>query len=630
MNFKIILLIFSLFFTIQTHGQEYDVERSKYLKALKYFKNKDYKNFKILKKQLVNYPLYIELEYKELHRKKNINNDDVIAFIKKYKTSYLSQKAYVNLIYRLSKKNDTEKLIKNYQKTDSIDLQCLYIRARIKRNMLYKIEEEIIPIWLSGKSQPKSCDFIFKWFYKNKKMTDELVWQRINIALASNNYSLARYLVRFISNKNKIWANKLLKVYISPRKNLISKSFENNNRYRETIFSIGLDRISKKNYISAIKYLNKVKSLYKASDEFYNKKIIEIFTIALKTNQKNIFQNNDFNNIKTSNNDFYLALGNYAIFNSNWAKIIETISFFPESIAKEEKWSYWYGKSLYKLKDENYKIALDNLSKKRSYYGFLSALILNRKINVVNIPYKVQKEDLEKVASINEVKRMRELYILGKRRSAREELQYFFRNSNEKNLNTINVLFKKWGWSIGSILGYGNTKYFDDLESRFPVLYENYFDKYSKSNIEKSLLLGIARKESIFIQYAKSSAGAVGIMQVLPKTAYWVLKKNKKKKVSINYLYNKKLNIFVGSYYFKYLLSKKKSYVEAIASYNAGLYNVSKWRKNNYSAEDSWIESIPFNETRKYVKLVIEYSLVYDWILNNKSTIRVSQLINIK
>ena len=102
MNFKIILLIFSLFFTIQTHGQEYDVERSKYLKALKYFKNKDYKNFKILKKQLVNYPLYIELEYKELHRKKNINNDDVIAFIKKYKTSYLSQKAYVNLIYRLS------------------------------------------------------------------------------------------------------------------------------------------------------------------------------------------------------------------------------------------------------------------------------------------------------------------------------------------------------------------------------------------------------------------------------------------------------------------------------------------------------------------------------------------------
>ncbi len=630
MNFKIILLIFSLFFTIQTYGQEYDIERSKYLKALKYFKNNDYKNFKILKKQLVNYPLYIELEYKELHKNKNINNDDVISFIKKYKTSYLSEKAYVNLIYRLSKKNDIEKLITNYQQTDSIDLHCLYIRARIKRNMLNKIEDEIIPIWLSGKSQPKSCDFIFRWFYKNKKMTDELVWQRINIALESINYSLAKYLVRFISNKNKIWANMLLKVYISPRKNLISKSFKENNRYKEIIFSTGLDRISKKNYVSAIKYLNKIKSLYAISDQFYHRKLIDIFIIALKTNQKNIFQNNDFNNIKTSNIDFYLALGNYSIFNSNWAKIIQTISFLPETIAKEEKWSYWYGKSLYKLKDEKYKIALDNLSKKRSYYGFLSASILNRKINVVNIPYKVEKEELDRVGSINEVKRIRELYIIGERRSAREELQYFFRNSNEKDLNSVNVLFKKWGWSIGSILGYGNTKYLDDVKSRFPVLYENYFDKYSKSNIEKSLLLGIARKESIFIEYAKSSAGAIGIMQVLPETAYWVLKKNKKKKVSANYLYNKELNIFLGSYYFNYLLLKKKSYVEAIASYNAGLHNVSKWRKNNYSAEDSWVEFIPFNETRNYVKLVIEYSLVYDWILNNKSTISVSQLIKIK
>ena len=78
-----------------------------------------------------------------------------------------------------------------------------------------------------------------------------------------------------------------------------------------------------------------------------------------------------------------------------------------------------------------------------------------------------------------------------------------------------------------------------------------------------------------------------------------------------------------------HLFSKKKSYVESIASYNAGLNIVSKWRKQNNASEDAWIEFIPYNETRKYIKLVIEYSLVYDSILNNKNTIRVSQLINI-
>mgnify|MGYP003682017481 FL=1 len=254
---------------------------------------------------------------------------------------------------------------------------------------------------------------------------------------------------------------------------------------------------------------------------------------------------------------------------------------------------------------------------------------MKKPLNIVDIPYKVDKNYLQELSSKLEIKRIYELYVLGKKREARKELQYIFEHSDIKDLNSLNVLFKNWGWSEGAILGYGNTKYFDDVKARFPVLYENYFDKYSDSNIEKSLLLGIARKESIFIQYAKSSAGALGVMQVLPRTAYWVLKRVKMKKVSKNYLYNKNMNIFIGSYYFKYLFSKKKSYVESIASYNAGLNIVSKWRKQNNASEDAWIEFIPYYETRKYVKLVIEYALVYDSILNNKNTIRVSQLINI-
>ena len=110
------------------------------------------------------------------------------------------------------------------------------------------------------------------------------------------------------------------------------------------------------------------------------------------------------------------------------------------------------------------------------------------------------------------------------------------------------------------------------------------------------MLLGIARKESIFIQYAKSSAGALGIMQILPKTAYWVLKRSKMKKVSKNYLYNRNMNIYIGSYYFRYLYNKKRSYVEAIASYNAGPSVVSKWRKKMKSSEDAWIEFIPYEK----------------------------------
>ena len=163
MKLKVIIIICSLFFSITSEANtknNYNVERVKYIKALKYFKKKNFREFENLKKELVHYPLYANLEYKSLHRKRNINDDDVIKFIQKYKKSYLSEKAYINLIYRLSRKNLSKKLVLNYQDIGSVELHCLYLRAKIKQKLLSNIEEEIIPIWLNAKSQPKSCTSI--------------------------------------------------------------------------------------------------------------------------------------------------------------------------------------------------------------------------------------------------------------------------------------------------------------------------------------------------------------------------------------------------------------------------------------------------------------------------------------
>jgi len=632
MNNKIIFLILTFFAFSSVSANNYDIERSKYLKAIKYYKNKNYKKFEVLKNELTYYPLYAELEYKSIHKKKNINDKKVIKFIKKYKNSYLSEKAYVNLIYRLSSKNNIDELISNYVDIGSVELKCLYLRAKIKKKLFSNIDKEIIPIWLSANSQPKSCDYAFKWFYKNKKLTDDLVWDRINISLNANNTRLARYLIRFLSNKNKPWARILLKVHANPKNNILSNKLIKESRFRNNILSHGINKIAKKDYKSAKIYLNKIKNKYKFPEDFYYKNIQEILLIALETNQKNLINDKDFINLKDDNNiKFILAFANFSIFNSNWENLLQSISRLPNSVSSQEKWIYWKGKALYKLGNKKSSInTLTNLSKKRSYYGFLASHILDKPITIINVPYNTKPQIIEELKQSFEVKRLYELYVLGKKREARKELQFISRKIDHDTLNNMSILFKNWGWNVGAILGYGKTKYFDDIEARFPIMYEKYFDQNSKTNIQKSLLLGIARKESIFIQYAKSSAGALGIMQIMPKTAYWVLKRTKSKKVSKNYLYNEKMNIFIGSYYFKYLYSKKNNYVEAIASYNAGPNAVRKWKKKlNQVTDDSWIEFIPYPETRKYVKLVLEYSLVYDWVMNKKNTIRVAQLINI-
>ena len=629
MKIKILTSVLIIIFSANLEATNYDIERSKYTEALKYFKNKNYQKFIDLKEQLKEYPLYADLEYKNLHKFHLKNDQKILQFIEKYKTTYEARKAYINLIYRLSRKSKYTRLISIYKNIGSTDLECLYIGAKIKTNQVENIKKRIIPVWLSSKSQPKSCDFVFKWFYRQGMLSDELVWQRIKLSLDRGNYKLAKYLVRFLSNKNKYWANSLLKVYINPKKNLISKSYKDNNRYKNTIIRLGLERISKNNYVQAKNYLDKSKKYYGLSDKFYKELLEEIFIFGLKSNQKNIFNDKDFSSYQSNNIYFNLAAANYAIYNSDWNKILYFVSTFPPSIANEEKWIYWKGKALYKLNKEDYNITLKKLSRERSYYGFLSSHILNKKIEIENIPYEAPIESLKILKKKYEVKRLYELFILGKKRSARKELQYLMEKNIIEDLNSLSILFFNWGWNDGVIFSYGKSKYFNHIEARFPIVYEKYFDKYSKSNIEKSLLLGIARKESIFIQYAKSSAGALGIMQILPNTAYWVLKRSKMKKVSKNYLYNRNMNIYIGSYYFRYLYNKKRSYVEAIASYNAGPSVVSKWRKKMKLSEDAWIEFIPYEETRTYTKLVLEYALVYDYIQNKKNTIRISQLINI-
>ena len=137
--------------------------------------------------------------------------------------------------------------------------------------------------------------------------------------------------------------------------------------------------------------------------------------------------------------------------------------------------------------------------------------------------------------------------------------------------------------------------------------------------------LGIMRQESSFQTDALSSAGAIGMMQIMPYTAKTLAKRMKikysKPKLSHDPIYNTKM----GSYYLTNLFKQwNGSYPQAFASYNAGPHRVKRWNKNHkqdmnklYSTLD-WIELIPFSETRNYVMRVMENVMIYKAKLENK------------
>jgi soluble lytic murein transglycosylase len=141
----------------------------------------------------------------------------------------------------------------------------------------------------------------------------------------------------------------------------------------------------------------------------------------------------------------------------------------------------------------------------------------------------------------------------------------------------------------------------------YPLAYWDSVKGFSiKYSIDPLLVLSVAREESRFDTKARSPAGALGLMQLMPRTAYRFSSKLKLGIHTTQQIYDTKNNLHIGIYYLSNLINEFGSYSHALAAYNAGEEAVGKWmQKGNYKSIDEFIEDIPYNETKNYVKRVI-------------------------
>jgi len=152
--------------------------------------------------------------------------------------------------------------------------------------------------------------------------------------------------------------------------------------------------------------------------------------------------------------------------------------------------------------------------------------------------------------------------------------------------------------------GNGQMNIYDIL---YPIAYWPTVREISQHNmLDPLLLLSVMREESRFDPRARSVAGALGLMQIMPHTA-----RNLDRRLNLDIsddaaIYDVRTNITIGGYYLNSLLKEFGSLPVALAAYNAGHDTVREWiKKGNYRSFDEFIEDIPYDETRNYVKRVL-------------------------
>ncbi len=142
------------------------------------------------------------------------------------------------------------------------------------------------------------------------------------------------------------------------------------------------------------------------------------------------------------------------------------------------------------------------------------------------------------------------------------------------------------------------------LNRFLPLKYEGYIEKYSgEYGLDKYLVMGVINAESSFDHEAHSGV-ARGLMQLTEDTAKWIAGE-----IGIEYYEdieeNPEQNIKMGCYYLSYLIERYENVQTALAAYNAGMGNVTKWLDDKkYSADGKSLEEIPYGETERYVRRV--------------------------
>lgn len=151
----------------------------------------------------------------------------------------------------------------------------------------------------------------------------------------------------------------------------------------------------------------------------------------------------------------------------------------------------------------------------------------------------------------------------------------------------------------------------------FPTTYSEYVEKYSKEyNLETSLVYSVIRTESHFLPDAVSPKNAMGLMQITEQTGRWGAEEIGIKNFTIERLFEPQINIQIGCWYLNKLTIQFQEPVEtALAAYNAGSGNVSKWLKDERYSDDSVsLKDIPYGETKKYVKKILITKKIYEAI----------------
>lgn len=617
---RIYLVVFILLFC---NGNVAAGQEDDFIAAREAFQADKADQLAVYAKRLQNYVLAPYVDYYQLRlRLKHAEVTVIRAFLSLYRGSYIADRLRGEWLHQLGKNRQWDLFAEEYPLlvNNNNALYCYSLQQRMDANDKDALIEARL-LWFTGDSMPDSCTPLFNALVASGLISEEDIWARIRMALEAGNTGVAKYISRHLPANETLNISKLNAAANNPLRYLEQqKKVEGRSDREIVLYAVQLLLRSDTNraYVNWLKISDQLPD----ADQSYFYGILA-YRAALRHDSRALdwFSDASRKNASVLLTDTQLAWkARAALRAGNWELVLQTIESMSDSVQQTDTWRYWKARAL----KENAKISEANvifagLSTEHDFYGQLAKEELGTILSVPNKTYEVSAKEIAEMQQEPGIQRALELFHLGLRVQAVREWNWTIRKFDDAQLLAAAKVAQQNGIYDRAIHTAEKTVQHHDFNLRFLAPHRHELHTILQQHaLDEAWVYGLIRQESRFIADIKSHAGAMGLMQVMPATANWVAKQIGMQDYRTSFAVEINTNLKLGTYYLKHVLTSFDNQpLLASAAYNAGPGRAKRWRDTKTLEGAVYAETIPFGETRDYVKKVLNNSMYYAKVLDH-------------
>lgn len=514
---------------------------------------------------------------------------------------------WLRLTARNGQWDDFDADFKRYTGED-LDIACYGIQSRMRRGEAQALAEAR-SLWFVGRELPEACTPLFNSLAQVQKITVEDVWTRVRIGLEAGQIGIAKsageYLpagqqpdfrvLTFISSNSPGYLEKQHQFDLKSRAG------------RETVM-FAVYRLARTSPQQAAMHWTKLEPRFGVEERAYVWGQIAYFGALRHDPDAPAW----FGRARDLSDQQLAWKARAALRARDWKEVLATIDAMTDKERDQSAWRYWKARAFKAAGREDEALAiLKPLAYEYSFYGQLALEELGDRIAAPPVAFKPTPAELNAMGANPSVRRALELYRLNIRVDGVREWIFAIRNFDDRQLLTAAEVARRHELYDRAINTADRTESLHDFSLRYLAPFREVLRARARElDLDEAWVYGLIRQESRFIVEARSRVGASGLMQLMPATAKWVARKMGLKNIAD--ITEVDTNVSLGTYYLRHVLDNLDGYpVLASAAYNAGPGRARAWRPDTAMEGAIYAETIPFNETRDYVKKVMSNASYY-------------------